>query len=84
MKVDRIFSGKRYSYVVVNDIVVGFGVDKKGKNEVGKSVAVETIIPLMIIKSLSNIQIAGLSVGNSHCLAWDKKGQIYSWGDGIY
>ena len=40
MKVDRIFSGKRYSYVVVNDIVVGFGVDKKGKNEVGKSVAV--------------------------------------------
>ena len=38
----------------------------------------------MIMKSLSNKQIAGISVGNSHCLAWDKKGQIYSWGVGIF
>ena len=36
------------------------------------------------MKSLSNKQIAGISVGNSHCLAWDKKGQIYSWGIGIF
>jgi len=38
----------------------------------------------MIMKSLSNKQIAGISVGNSHCLAWDKKGQIYSWGVGNF
>ena len=82
MKVEKIYSGKTHSYVVVNDLVIGFGVDKNGKLGIGNSA--EAIILPMIIKSLSNVHISGISIGNSHCLAWDKKGQIYSWGDGIF
>lgn len=39
---------------------------------------------LGLISGLSGISISHVTCGNSHSLALDEKGQVYSWGDGQY
>lgn len=33
---------------------------------------------------MESVQILGLSVGDTHCLAWDYYGQLFAWGDNYW
>ncbi len=38
------------------------------------------IVKPMVVDSLSNIPLLGISIAKDHCIAWDSNGVIYSWG----
>lgn len=80
--IKNAYCGKDFSFVEANNKVICFGLEENGKTGVG--ISNKAVVSPMVNQLLSSLRIKGIACSRTHCLAWDAKGKVYSWGEGNY
>lgn len=79
----KIACTAKSTFILNKGFLYSFGTNEAGT--LGHSLAEEIMVtrPLKISR-LNKQKIVGISTYSHHCLAWNDKGSIFSWGEAIF